>query len=98
MWYVLHQEEGPPIHSERLLHHGSARDVSNILVVYAGVTALVLPIKWSLFFAGNIIGLALPSNLLVMDGINPGGGKARYCFGAFIWKISSLSFSLVFLS
>ena len=36
--------------------------------------ALVLPIKWSLFFAGNVIGLALPTNLLVMDGIKPGGG------------------------
>jgi len=48
--------------------------------------ALVLPIKWSLFFVGDviglafffaddvIIGLALPTNLLVMDGIKPGGG------------------------
>jgi len=47
--------------------------------------ALVLPIKWSLFFAGdviglalffvgNVIGLALPTNLLVMGGNKPGGG------------------------
>jgi len=46
--------------------------------------ALVLPIKWSLFFAGDVIGLALffagdiislalPTNLLVMDGIKLGG-------------------------
>jgi len=46
--------------------------------------ALVLPIKWSLFFAGDVIdlalffagdviSLALPTNLLVMDGIKPGG-------------------------
>jgi len=51
--------------------------------------ALVLPIKWSLFFAGsviglalffagNVIGLTLPPNLLVMDGIMLGGG--RFCF------------------
>ena len=73
-WYVLHQGEGPPIHSECLLHHGSARDASHVLIVYAGVMALVLPIKWSLFFAGDVIGLALPTNLLMMDGIKPGGG------------------------
>jgi len=74
-WYVLHQGEGSPIHSEHLLHHGSARDASHVLVVYAGVMALVLPIKWSLFVAGDVIGLALPTNLLVMDGIKPGGGR-----------------------
>ncbi len=34
---------------------------------------LALPIKWSLFFAGDVIGLALPTNLLVMDGIKRGG-------------------------
>jgi len=44
----------------------------------------VLPIKWSLFFAGDVIGLALffagdiislalPTNLLVMDWIKRGG-------------------------
>ena len=47
--------------------------------------ALVLPIKWSLFLTGDVIGLALffegdvisltlPTNLLMMDGIKPGGG------------------------
>ncbi len=72
-WYVLHQGEGPHIHSECLLHHGSARDASHVLVEYASVMALVLPIKWSLFFAGDVIGLALPTNLLVMDGIKRGG-------------------------
>jgi hypothetical protein len=41
--------------------------------------ALVLPIKWSLFFAGDVIGLALPTNLLVMDGIKPGGERG-FCF------------------
>ena len=51
--------------------------------------ALVLPIKWSLFFAGNVIGptlffagdvisLALPTNLLVMDGIKPGGEEILF--------------------
>ena len=76
MWYVLHQGEGPPIHSECLPYHGSAHNASHVLIVYAGVMALVLPIKWSLFFAGgviglalffasDVIGLALPTNLLV---------------------------------
>jgi hypothetical protein len=72
-WYVLHQGEGPHIHSECLLHHGSARDASHVLIVYASVMALVLSIKWSLFFVDNVIGLALPTNLLVMDGIKRGG-------------------------
>ena len=89
-WYILHQGEGPPIHSECLLHHESAHDASHVLIVYAGVMFLVLPIKLSLFFAGDIIGLALffagdvislalPTNLLPMDGIKPGGGR-RFCF------------------
>jgi hypothetical protein len=73
-WYVLHQGEGPPIHSECLRHHGSARDASHVLVVYASVMALMLPIKWSLLFAGDVIGLALPTNLLVMDGNKWGRG------------------------
>ena len=77
-WYVLHQGEGTPIHSKRLLHQGSAHDASHHLVVYAGVMALVLPIKWSLFFAGDVIGLALPTNLLVMDGIK--WGERGFCF------------------
>jgi hypothetical protein len=46
--------------------------------VYAGVMALVLPIKWSLFFAGHVIDLALPTNLLVMDGIKQ--GERGFCF------------------
>ena len=82
MWYVLHQGEGPPIHSECLLHHGSAHDASHVLVVYASVTALVLPIKWSLFFAGDVIGLALPTNLLVMVGIMR-GGRGDFVFRLF---------------
>ena len=73
MWYFLHQGERTPIHSERLLHQGSARGASHHLIVYAGVMTLALPIKWSLFFAGDVIGLALPTNLLVMDGIKWGG-------------------------
>jgi hypothetical protein len=42
----------------------------------------------------GVINLALPINLL--DGLRWGGGI--YCFGTFLWKISSLIFSLVFLS
>jgi hypothetical protein len=53
-WYVLHQGEGPPIHSNRSLHQGSARDASHHLVMYASVMALMLPITWSLFFAGDV--------------------------------------------
>ena len=92
-WYVLHQGEEPPFHSECLLHHGSAHDASHVLIVYAGIMALMLPIKWSLFFAGDIIGLtlffageviglALPTNLLMMDGIKPGreGTVLFWCF------------------
>jgi hypothetical protein len=44
--------------------------------------ALVLPIKWSLFFASNVIGLALPTNLLVMDGIMR-GGRGDFVFRLF---------------
>ncbi len=75
-WYVLHQGEGPTIHSKHLLHHGSARNASYVLVVYAGIIALVLLInKWSIFFVGDVIGLALPTNLLVMDGITSQDAK-----------------------
>jgi len=51
--------------------------------MYAGVMALVLPIKWSLFFAGDVIDLALPTNLLVMDGIKPGGEGLIVGFSSF---------------
>jgi hypothetical protein len=67
-----------PIHSrcvDLLLHHGSTRDASSILIVFADVMALVLPIKQGLFFAGDVIGLALPTNLLGMDGLKQGGGE-----------------------
>ena len=80
-WHIIHQGEGPPIHSDcvdLLLLHGSAHDASHVLIVYAGVMAFVLPIKWSLFFASNIIGLVLPTNLLVMDGIKR--GERGFCF------------------
>jgi hypothetical protein len=60
--------------------------------------ALVLPIKWSLFFAGNVIGLALPTNLLVMDGIKPGGGRRGIVlvlsFGRFLPFLFSWYFSV----
>jgi hypothetical protein len=42
--------------------------------------ALVLPIKWSLFFVGDVIGLALPTNLLMMDGIKRGGRGFSFSF------------------
>jgi hypothetical protein len=61
-----------PIHSKRvdlLLHHGSARDASSVLIAFAVAMALGLPIHRSAFFAGGDIGPGLPTNLLVMDGI-----------------------------
>ena len=67
-----------PIHSrcvDLLLHHGRARDTSSVLIAFADVMALVLPIKRGLFFAGNVTGLALPNNLLGMDGLKQGGGE-----------------------
>jgi hypothetical protein len=63
------------IHSKRvdlLLHRRSARDASSVLIAFAVVIALMLPIKQGLFFVGNIIGLALPTNLLGMDGLKRG--------------------------
>jgi hypothetical protein len=62
-----------------LLHdNGSARDASGALFGSAGVMALVLPITQILCSSGDDIGLALPTNLLVMDGLKPGGGYT--CF------------------
>ncbi len=61
-----------PIHSkwvDLLLHCGSAHDASSVLIAFAVAMALELPIHRSIFFAGGDIGPALPTNLLVMDGI-----------------------------
>ncbi len=60
-----------PTHSNRvdLLHRGSARDAS-FLIALAVVMALVLPTKRGLLFAADVIGLALPTNLLGMDGMD----------------------------
>ncbi len=61
-----------PIHSKHvdlLLHRGSARNANSVLIAFAVATALGLPIHRSIFFAGGNIGPALPTNLLVMDGI-----------------------------
>ena len=72
------QGEEAPIHSvsvDLLLHNGSARDASDALFGSAGVMALVLPITQILCSSGDDIGLALPTNLLVMDGLKPGGGR-----------------------
>ena len=65
-----------PIHSvcvDLLLHNGSARNASFVLNAFAVVMALVLPIKRNLFFVDDVIGLALPTNLLDMDGLKRGG-------------------------
>ncbi len=76
--YVSLQGEGTPIHSRRvdlLFHCRSACNASSILIAFANVMALVLPIKRGLLFAGDVIGLALPTNLLVMDGLKRGGER-----------------------
>jgi hypothetical protein len=72
-----------PIHSKRvdlLLHRGSACDASSVLIAFAVVMALVLPIKRGLFFVDNVIGLALPTNLLGMDGLKRGGERILFSF------------------
>jgi hypothetical protein len=68
--------------------------------------ALVLPIKWSLFFAGDVIGLALffagdvinlalPTNLLVMDGNKRGRGGDFVSHSTIVLQDSLFSSSLV---
>ncbi len=61
-----------PINSkcvDLLLHRGSARNASSVLIAFAAAMAPGLPIHRSIFFVGGNIGPALPTNLLVMDGI-----------------------------
>jgi hypothetical protein len=52
-----------PNRVDLLPHRGSACDAS-FLIALAVVMALVLPTKWGLLFAADVIGLALPTNLL----------------------------------
>jgi hypothetical protein len=91
------QGEEAPIHSlsvDLLLHdNGSARDASGALFGSAGVMALVLPITQILCSSGDDIGLALPTNLLVMDGLKPGGGYtfASSSFGSTPWETCFLT-------
>ncbi len=58
-----------------LFHRGSASDASYVLVASVYVMALVLPIKRGLFFAGDVIHHALPTNLLEMDGLKRRGER-----------------------
>ena len=102
-------------HSNRvdlLPHRGSARDAS-FLIALAVVMALVLPTKRGLLFAADVIGLALPTNLLGidgMDGLKRGGGEdfvlvlrasvfsTSLFFGRqFPWRLKFTSFCLPFL-
>jgi hypothetical protein len=56
-----------PIHSkcvDLLLHRGSARNASFVLIAFAAAMAPGLPIHRSTFFAGGAIGPGLPTNLL----------------------------------
>ncbi len=78
MKYVILWGEGTPINSKRvdlLFHRRSTCNASYVLVASVDIMALVLPIKRGLFFAGNVIGLALPTNLLVMDELKQGGER-----------------------
>ncbi len=66
-----------PNRVDLLPHRLSARDAS-FLIALAVVMALVLPTKRGLLFAADIISLALPTNLLGMDGMDGlkrGGGE-----------------------
>jgi hypothetical protein len=54
--------------------HGSASNASTVLVASANIMALGLLIHRSFFSVGNNIGLALPTNLLLMDGLRQGEG------------------------
>ncbi len=81
-----------PIHSvcvDLLLHNGSARDASFILNAFDVVMALVLPIKRNLFFVDDVIGLALPTNLLDMDGLKRGGEDFVLILRASVFSTSS---------
>jgi hypothetical protein len=81
-----------PIHSKRVdlvFHRGRACNASNVLAS-ADVMALVLSIKRGLFFVGDVIRLALPTNLHKMDGLKRGGRRGDFCL--ILWGlISSLS-------
>ena len=92
------QGEEAPIHSvsvDLLLHTGSAHDASDALFGSAGVMALVLPITQILCYSGDDIGLALPTNLLVlMDGLKQGGGYTCFAsssFGSTSWETCFLT-------
>jgi hypothetical protein len=81
-----------PIHSicvDLLLHNGSARNASFVLNAFAVVMALVLPIKRNLFFVDDVIGLALPTNLLKMDGLKRGGEDFVLVLQASVFSTSS---------
>ena len=89
MGYFFFGGEGTPIHSvsmDFLLHHGSARDISNDYSVLANDMVLGLPIHMSPLLAVNVISLTLPINL--MDGLR--WQDVLFCFGACLWKKSYL--------
>jgi hypothetical protein len=49
--------------------------------------ALMLSIKWGIFFVGNIIGLALPINLLGIDGLRQRGGGGYFFVISWIYSL-----------
>jgi hypothetical protein len=81
-------------------HHGSARNESTVLIVFANVMAPGLPIHRSTFSAGGNIGPVLPTNLLVMAGIRPGRGILLLpgSFGSTFQETISLAEVYFFLS
>ena len=89
--------EGIPIHSNCVdisFHRGSARDASFVLVASADVMALVLPNRLGIFFVGDDIGLALPTNLLGMDGLKQGGVISILIYGFILFSSFGASHSL----
>jgi hypothetical protein len=94
MGYAFFWEDGEPIHSEHvalLFHCRSAHYPNSVLVVSANVMALELPTSRSLFYAGNVIGLAFPTNLLILDGLRRGAGGAEILFSTRIYLLCLFS-------
>jgi hypothetical protein len=63
-----------------LLHCRSTCNISTILVAVANITALGLPIHRITFSVGVNIGFALPTTLLLMDGLRGGEGVLLLVF------------------
>jgi hypothetical protein len=66
--------------------HGSACNASTALVASADVMALGLPSHRSFSSVGGNIGLALPTNLLLLDGLRRGEGILFLLYELVLWE------------